>query len=134
MIADDDEDDQFIIKEALSDFGGEIQVTSVKHGVQLLEFLNKKNSQNAEPDMIVLDINMPLMNGLEALTQIKSDEKLKSIPVFMLSTMRTIDRVDKSLELGALNYYSKPNRLIDYKPIFKEMLDQTMFSDRRISA
>jgi CheY-like chemotaxis protein len=134
VVADDDDDDQFIIKEAIKELcPGHINVTSVYDGMQLLDCLNKKglfNEFEGNPDLIILDINMPLMNGLEALETIKNSGTFKNIPVVMLSTLRTIERVDKSVALGALNFYTKPNNITEYKTILQEVLDNTLLEQK----
>src|SRR5690349_12318827 len=90
LLADDDDDDQFIIKEAISEFNNEhIKVSSVYDGLQLIDFLSKKGAFMNEtfPDLILLDINMPIMNGIQALTQIKNNKEFRSIPICMISTL-----------------------------------------------
>ena len=138
IIADDDDDDQFIIKDAIKELcSGQISVTSVYDGMQLLDCLNKKglfNEYQGNPDLIILDINMPLMNGLETLEKIKSISSFRSIPVIMLSTLRTIERVDKCVSLGALNFYTKPNNISDYKNILQQVLDNTILAEQKLSA
>jgi len=138
VVADDDDDDQFIIREALQELCAEqVVISSVYDGVQLLDCLNKKGLFGREtkgPDLIILDINMPLMNGVEALENIKSNGSFRNIPVVMLSTLRTIERVDKCALLGALNFYTKPNNITDYKVIFQQVLDDTLFAEHSISA
>jgi CheY-like chemotaxis protein len=136
LIADDDPDDQLIIKEALSVISSTLDCASVYNGVQLLNYLNKKDEfvSVAAPDLILLDINMPLLDGLQALENVKRNEQSKNIPVYMLSTLRTIERVERSLALGALNIYSKPNSISGYYPIFKEILDTTAFAQLKHSS
>jgi CheY-like chemotaxis protein len=135
VVADDDDDDQLIIKEAIKELNGQIRTTSVYDGKQLLDCLNKKGlfaETSGNPDLIILDINMPILNGLDALKALKKHEKFKSIPVFMMSTMRTIERVDTSMSLGAMDYYTKPNHISAFKSILTKILDQTIYSDKQL--
>jgi CheY-like chemotaxis protein len=136
IVADDDDDDQFIIKEAIKEFNNhQIQVTSVYDGSQLIDCLNKKGlfaKENlGKTDLILLDINMPILNGLEALSKIKSDKTMKDIPVYMISTMRTIEKMDACLSLGASNFYSKPNHISGYKNIIEEIFTSTLYAQHQ---
>jgi CheY-like chemotaxis protein len=130
LLADDDDDDQFIIKEAISEFNNEhIKVSSVYDGLQLIDFLSKKGGfvDESFPDLILLDINMPIMNGIQALTQIKSSKQLRDIPVCMISTLRTEEQQSKCKSLGALDFYCKPNHISDYKTIIEEIFSRTIY-------
>jgi CheY-like chemotaxis protein len=133
VIADDDDDDQFIIKEAFSEYhGSQLQITSVYDGLQLIDLLKKKPPFNTNefstPDIILLDINMPVMNGFEALDLIKSDKNFSQIPVYIISTVRPSDKSDKCINLGASNFFSKPNRIGAYKPIIEEIFSNTLYT------
>jgi CheY-like chemotaxis protein len=131
LVADDDDDDQFIIKEAISEFSNtQIKISSVYDGLQLLDFLEKRKGFNAEskPDLILLDINMPLMNGIQALTQIKNHKEYKSIPVCMISTLRTEEQQSLCRELGAMDFYCKPNHISAYRDIIGEIFSRTIYT------
>jgi two-component system, response regulator len=134
LVADDDDDDQFIIKEAISEFNNEqILVTPVYDGSQLLDFLHKKSCFTKEgvnrPDLILLDINMPVVNGIEALQRIKSTEEFRDIPVCMISTLRCEKHYTMCIELGALDLYSKPNHVGAYRTIMESIFQKTIYSD-----
>lgn len=134
IVADDDDDDQYIIKEAIKEINSDqIKVTSVYDGIQLIDCLNKKGlfakDPTGEADLILLDVNMPILNGLVALEQIKGNKNFKKIPVYVISTMRTIERVDTSMRLGANNFYTKPNHLEGYKNIIEEILAGSLYAE-----
>jgi CheY-like chemotaxis protein len=127
VLADDDNDDQFIIKEAIREYNVyQIEVTSVTNGEELLSYLS---SSTLTPDLILLDINMPKVDGLQALEQVKANGKTKNIPVYMISTMHTPQRYDASMKLGARNYYTKPNKMDGYKQVIGEVLNDVMKTD-----
>lgn len=130
LVADDDDDDQFIIKSAISEFNSDhINVSSVYDGLQLMDFLGRKGvfANETTPDLILLDINMPLLNGIQALKQIKSKNEFKEIPVCMISTLRTEQQQEECRKLGALDFFSKPNHISDYKSIINRIFSRTIY-------
>jgi len=80
-----------------------LDVIEVSNGAQAIE-----KAKEEVPDVIVLDVMMPELNGLEALEKIKEDNNLKNIPVIMLSAKATQDDIKKGVELGADTYLTKP--------------------------
>lgn len=111
VIADDDKDDQLFFEEAvkLSDLSCEI--TSFYDGSTVLEYLHNKVDPKKQklPDLIILDINMPHINGIEVLSTIKSDTSLKGIPVYMLSTTKEESTQRQCKGLGAIDFFTKPD-------------------------
>src|SRR5687768_6821878 len=108
VMADDDLDDQYLIKTALKDAKIPIFLYPVYDGIQLLDFLYKRYQFKHiphKPDLILLDLNMPLMDGFEALRHIKSSAELKQIPVYILTTSRAEEDKKQALELGAAGFY-----------------------------
>ena len=82
----------------------------VKDGVELLQYLRREGSfqSAAPPQLILLDLNMPRQDGREALQEMKSDGRLRRLPVVVLSTSRSAEDVARLYELGASSYISKP--------------------------
>src|SRR5215204_5152622 len=99
-LADDDEDDRFLFQEALNEITLSTHLTSVCDGEQLMDAL----TTNALPDMLFLDLNMPRKDGFQCLTEIRNDEKLRTLPVVVFSTSFQPDAVDKLYKSGA-HYY-----------------------------
>src|SRR5688572_2561008 len=81
VLADDDLDDQLIVGKALGDVGFKGRIITVSDGERLLETLRAETV-----DLVLLDLNMPRLSGLEALQAIKSDDRLKSVPVVIMTT------------------------------------------------
>jgi CheY-like chemotaxis protein len=131
IVADDDDDDQFIIKEAISEIHDrQIKVTSVYDGLQLLDYLKRHGSLGAEyqrPDLILLDINMPLLNGIDTLALMRETEGLREIPVCIISTVRDNEQRERCNALGAVDFYSKPNRIGAYKAILEELFHKVVY-------
>lgn len=83
---DDDVDDQLIVSETIQDIDSTIEVVTALNGVEALEFLEKAKSNGELPCLIIMDINMPLMDGKQTLVEIKKDKDLNGVPVVMFTT------------------------------------------------
>lgn len=113
LMADDDKDDQLLIRDALAESLVHSNLRIVNDGVELVEYLqgiseSSGRSKINQPDLILLDLNMPRMDGREALAIIKADPLLRRIPVIILTTSKTEEDMVKSYDLGAASYLSKP--------------------------
>lgn len=86
LYAEDDLDDLFMIRQAFEQFDGSTQLLHVTNGFEALEQLNEAKEQKALPCLVILDINMPGMNGREALIRIRQSEDFKKIPVVLFTT------------------------------------------------
>lgn len=131
LIADDDEDDRFLTQEALKLCGGRLEMVTVSDGEELMQLLNHDPPyQNARvPDLILLDLNMPGMNGRECLMAIKGQPSLRRIPVVVLSTSREHEDVDFAYEQGVNAFISKPmsfKKLIDKMCLLKQYWFETV--------
>jgi CheY-like chemotaxis protein len=120
FIADDDIDDIDFFKDALADIGKEIKVTVATDGSELMEFL-----QILTPDIIFLDINMPCMNGLDCLSEIRKIDAYNRIPVVIYSTSISPEHIEKSYELGASMYFEKPVKFETIKKRLTQILSHT---------
>ncbi len=113
LLADDDEDDRLLASDALRESGEPAELHFVGDGKQLLDYLRAEGefaAPNAAPraDLILLDLNMPRLDGREALRQIKADKTLRRTPVVILTTSRTHRDVWNSYDEGANSYVAKP--------------------------
>ena len=111
LIADDDADDVSILEDAIKDLHAHTILAYVENGRAAMELLNKHYAAGHVPNLIVLDINMPKMNGAETLNAIKMDERFKHIPVVIYSTSINPVEKDRCLSLGAHSYMIKPSSL-----------------------
>lgn len=107
LIADDDEDDCFLVQSALEACCLVNPTVFVSNGLDLLDYLRKDEEQPV--GLILLDLNMPRMDGREALKVLKSDVQLRKIPVVVLTTSKAQRDVDECYELGANCYIAKPD-------------------------
>ncbi|MFT4733188.1 MAG: two-component system response regulator [Algoriphagus sp.] len=104
LIAEDDLDDQLLLKSAFKENQSPCQVTFVADGEQLLTHLK----ENTLPDLILLDLNMPKIDGREVLKQIRFDTNLSHIPVLIISTSSAEGEIKMAYTLGASAYLVKP--------------------------
>ena len=113
LMADDDEDDRLLTQDALAESRVLNGLHFVEDGVELLEYLERKGkfvdkSISPRPGLILLDLNMPRMDGREALEAIKANPNLKGIPVVILTTSKQEEDMVKGYNLGAASYITKP--------------------------
>ncbi|TDO82967.1 CheY-like chemotaxis protein [Flavobacterium chryseum] len=113
---DDDSDDCELFMEALNAVSAS-HYTSINDPVEAYHKLIK---QEVKPDVIFLDLNMPIMSGLELLSEIKKQDILQQIPVIIFSTSRLEDLIKEAKLLGAHDYISKPNNFNDLKKILSQ--------------
>ena len=112
LIANDDEDTRFLMQEALREVRLAIRSEFVENGEQVLDYLYRRGeyagSNWDRPDLILLDLNMPRLDGREALTLIRSDPDLQQIPVVILTTSHRSGDILLCYRLGANSFISKP--------------------------
>ena len=114
LVCDDDEDDRMLTEQALEDAHVSNDVRFVQDGEQLLDYLYQRGEYAGEtgtaprPGLILLDLNMPKMDGREALKIIKGDKMLHDIPIVVLSTSSLDMDIVKSYQLGVNSFITKP--------------------------
>ncbi len=109
LLVEDNEDDIILIQEAFRDMHLINLITVARNGGQALKFLKgNRGKSELKPGLILLDINMPGMNGFELLDLMKNDEELRGIPVVMLTTSSREEDIVRSYEKGACTFIRKP--------------------------
>jgi two-component system, response regulator len=113
LIADDDADDRLMAKEALEECRVVNQIDFVGDGVELLAFLRRQGPYSSlagrpKPGLIILDLNMPKMDGREALREIKADTNLRRIPIVVMTTSKAEEDIYRSYDLGVNSFITKP--------------------------
>jgi serine phosphatase RsbU (regulator of sigma subunit) len=143
LIVDDEPFNVDYLEQELEDLG--YRTTSAANGQQALDLV-----QEYPPDMILLDIMMPVMDGFEVLTRLKASESLRDIPVVVISAMSDLESVVKGIDLGADDYLPKPfeptllearlraglekKRLRDIEKVYLEALERELEIGREIQA
>lgn len=120
IIAEDDIDDGEIIELSFAKHPAFIKISLVKNGKELLEFLKKGNEK---PDIILTDINMPIINGLEALAEISNDIELSKIITFAYSTSINPIYESKCMQYGVKAFLIKPFVLEEFDKIPHKIME-----------
>jgi CheY-like chemotaxis protein len=118
-LADDDSDDYLLFSSTLEEIDKTVQFTWCNTGEKLFEFLA---TAAPLPNLILLDLNMPTMDGPTCLKKLKADPALREIPVVMFSTASTPAIIKEVSDHGALKYVLKPHSIAGYKEIITDLL------------
>lgn len=116
MLADDDDDDRQFFKEAFEDIEIKHHISLFNNGVLLMEYLT--NPENPLPDIIFLDLNMPMKSGKDCLKEIRNIPRLKSITVAIYSTSSADKDIEDTFISGANVYICKP---VDFNTLKKTL-------------
>ena len=120
LLADDDTDDVTFFKEALNELPVEASLSTVNDGVQLMHYLT--STALKLPDLLYLDLNMPLKSGVECLDEIKQNDTIKQLPVIIFTTAFNMEVVDLVYQKGAHYFIRKPGEYSQLKKIIYESL------------
>jgi CheY-like chemotaxis protein len=120
LLADDDRDDVLLFRDVLTDLPVPVKLTAVHDGEGLIRLLKKLQRI---PDLLFLDLNMPLKNGLSCLAEIKQAERLRQIPVVIFSTAYELPIINQLYAIGAHYYIRKPNGFAALKNVIEHALN-----------
>jgi len=119
LIVEDSPTMRSLLSTSLEELGGRIKITQVASGFEALRYLPRE-----QYDLIVTDINMPDINGLELVSFVKSNSSYRDIPLIIVSTESSKRDRDKGLELGADAYLVKPFEPDALRDLVRELLDR----------
>jgi CheY-like chemotaxis protein len=113
LLADDDEEDRMLACDALAESNLSNHIHCVTDGEELMDYLQRRGkyappAEAPRPGIILLDLNMPKMDGREALKEIKSNPELRQIPIVVLTTSKADEDILRSYDSGASSFISKP--------------------------
>lgn len=111
-LVDDDQDDRFFIKEAIQGTGTDANIVEVENGFELLTLV--RNITDPSFSVIIIDMNMPKMNGLETVSAIRRDARLADIPVVMLSTSSNSSLIETAYTSGVSSFVTKPSTFEEF--------------------
>ena len=117
LVVDDDLEDHLILQGFFSEAGLDEIVAYCENGLQALFFLEEIDDDSPLPRLIVLDLNMPILNGTQTLLRLKQTPRFRGIPVIIFSTSENETEKRKCLSLGAVDYMVKPLTLEEGREI-----------------
>lgn len=120
LLADDDKDDRDDFMEAFNSLGMNVDLQTVKNGVELMEYLNTPSIKI--PHLVFLDLNMPKKSGLECLKEIRKIQRLKNLTVVIYSTSSSEKDMEDTFVNGANIYMKKPAHLTVLKKLLAQVL------------
>jgi len=121
LLADDDEDDRLFFKEALQELRVRTKVTLVNDGLQLMNYLNQPGIKL--PNVVFLDLNMPLKSGMECLTEIRRNNRLRDLAIAIYSTSSSEEYIEEAFVKGANIYIKKPDDFSELKVILEQVIN-----------
>jgi|SRR6185312_13518711 len=121
LIGEDDIDDEEILKEVFESIDTSFQVEFMNNGQTIIKFLEELKNEEM-PCLIILDYNMPALNGAEILKRLNSNEQIKHVPKIIWSTSNAAAYKKMCLESGACDYLVKPNKIKDLENMIRHML------------
>lgn len=125
LLVDDNEDDVFLTREAFDTSQFKVKLHHVDNGLKCLQFLRKQGVYEScpTPDLILLDMHMPLMDGHQVLSEIIKDESLCHIPVVVLTTSYEAEDIKKMYSLRCSSYITKPINFDNFAKAIGQLTD-----------
>jgi len=120
LLIDDDSDDQEIFLSIIDEVAPDVVCATARNGQDALK---KLAEEGFKPDLIFVDLNMPLMNGKEFLSECRQVAGCKDIPVVILTTTSDKRSIDETRKLGAVNYITKPDRFSGWADVIRQTLE-----------
>jgi CheY-like chemotaxis protein len=134
LVVDDSEADISILNRAILKAGIDSRVVSMRDGQEAVDYLSNESGFNERthpmPDLMLLDLKMPKMDGFDVLTWLQNQPRLKRLPVMVLSSSQQDRDVDRAYDLGANCYVLKPSSLAGYAEIAKGLREFWMELNR----
>ncbi|MBU2948849.1 response regulator [Zobellia uliginosa] len=120
VLADDDEDDRMLFSEAIDEIGIRTKLSLFKHGQELMDYLTLPNI--VLPNLIFLDLNMPIKNGMQCLKEIRENPDLKDLCIAIYSTSSSEKDIEETFLNGANIYLNKPNNFVKLQSSVEKIL------------
>lgn len=120
LLTDDDADDRLFFKEAMEEIKIKTVVSFVNDGLQLMNYLNQPNVRL--PNVVFLDLNMPVKNGLECLKEIRRNSRLRDLAIVIYSTSGSEQDIEEAFVHGANIYIKKPNDFSKLKSTLTQVI------------
>lgn len=122
FLVDDDEDDRFLMREAIVQVDQYVKIIEALDGLDLVNKLGKYEPESIS--LVLLDMNMPKMNGIETIRHVKGMQGFEPVPMVMISTSNHNTIKEKALLAGGAKFLLKPNSFDDFIVLMRELKDQ----------
>lgn len=137
LVAEDDPNDLELLRHVVSDNGVDVNFQSAQDGEQVIDYLRGEGEfsdrgKHPVPDIVVLDLKMPRLNGFEVLQWLRQEPGLARIPAVILSGSGLETDIEEAYRLGANTYFTKPGQLADLRKIISSLIDYWRRSQRPI--
>jgi CheY-like chemotaxis protein len=121
LLADDDEADRLLFKDAFTELKAEISIATVNDGMQLMDLLHNTETEDL-PQILFLDINMPQKTGIDCLIEIRADNRFKDLTIAIYSTSSSEKDMEETFLHGANVYIHKPNSFEKLKKVLEKSI------------
>ncbi len=121
-LVDDDQDDRFFLQQAIREAGARVRIVEAENGLEFLDLIQQDGSSPAS--LVLLDMNMPKMNGLETIAALRSNTLLSTVPVVMISTSSHLSLIETAYEAGADNFFVKPSSMEGFVSLGHKLIEQ----------
>lgn len=124
LLVEDTPSDVRLIREALKETPVPVEMTVAYDGIEAMKILHaSENNRSSRPDLMLLDLNLPRMNGREVLAEVKSSPSLKQIPVLVMTSSHADEDIAQAYALNANCYITKPGDLGEYISVVRAIED-----------
>jgi CheY-like chemotaxis protein len=122
-LADDDQDDRFFIRQAIREAGAQVKIIEAENGLELLELIQQQE-KHLPASLVLLDMNMPKMNGLETIAALRSNANFAKVPVVMISTSSHLSLVETAYQAGFDEFFVKPSSMEEFNTLGHQLIAQ----------
>lgn len=134
ILAEKDPEGTFLIKEMLKETGVEFSITVAENGQKALDFLNRtKGIEDGRIDLVILDLDLPRIDGFEVLSYVRSMHRLRDIPVAVMTRSFDVGDEKKARSLGADHYFARPSSNDEFKATAAWLKDALLERQRTVS-
>jgi CheY-like chemotaxis protein len=123
LLVEDNPADAHMLESSLTKTGMPVEIDRVIDGPQALQRLTERNPAEQDYDVVLLDLNLPLMNGLEVLENIRGRDELKKLPVVVMSGSTNMEEIDRCYRAGANSYICKPIHLDEIRNMCAQFMN-----------
>ncbi len=122
FLVDDDQDDRFFIRQAMEEAGAMVEIVEAENGLELLALI--QNDGKTTVALVLLDMNMPKMNGLETIAAIRSQPSIAMVPIVMISTSSNPNLIESAYRAGVDTFITKPSSFEGFTILSQQLISR----------